>query len=399
MKMETQAIARRSDLDWLRVLAILAIFVFHCTRAFDPDGWFIKNPTTYVFVDVWKAFAASWGLPLILLISGASVFYALGKVSPGTYIKGILVRLFLPLIIGIFTHVAFQVYLENLQKGAFSGSFFQWYPYYFDGMYGFGGNFAWMGSHLWYLEMLFLYSLLFLPLFVWLKKGTTGQRALKGLGNLLAKPGAVFLFALPVILLIYTLDPETWGIREMGGWSVFIYPCFFVSGFVIVSNERLQARIQQMRWYSLGLGIVLSTGYLLVDFNSSLLSTFPLKARLADTLLSLSAWCWLLAVFGFGIKHLNFNTPFLKYANEAVLPFYILHQTVIVSLGYFVVQWAIPDLSKFALVLAASFLVSIGLYEFLVRRFNLLRFLFGMKPLKQAALVMTMSAQPLSEKS
>ena len=117
MKMETQAIARRYDLDWLRVLAILAIFVFHCTRAFDPDGWFIKNPTTYVFVDVWKAFATSWGLPLILLISGASVFYALGKVSPGTYIKGILVRLFLPLIVGIFTHVAFQVYLENLHKG------------------------------------------------------------------------------------------------------------------------------------------------------------------------------------------------------------------------------------------------------------------------------------------
>ncbi len=66
--METQAIARRYDLDWLRVLAILAIFVFHCTRAFDPDGWFIKNPTTYVFVDVWKAFATSWGLPLILLL-------------------------------------------------------------------------------------------------------------------------------------------------------------------------------------------------------------------------------------------------------------------------------------------------------------------------------------------
>jgi len=96
-------------------------------------------------------------------------------------------------------------------------------------------------------------------------------------------------------------------------------------------------------------------------------------------LLSLSCWCWLLAILGFGMKHLNFNTSFLKYANEAVLPFYILHQTVIVSLGYLVVQWPIPDGLKFVCILPLSFLVSVSLYEFLVRRNNLLRVLFGMK--------------------
>ena len=71
--METKSVQRRFDIDWLRVLAILAIFVFHTTRAFDPDGWSIKNPTTYTFLDVWKDFATSWGMPLILIISGASV--------------------------------------------------------------------------------------------------------------------------------------------------------------------------------------------------------------------------------------------------------------------------------------------------------------------------------------
>jgi len=377
--MDAKTIQRRFDLDWLRVLTILAIFVFHCTRAFDPDGWHIKNPNTYMFLDVWKDFATSWGLPLILLISGSSVFHLLGKVNVGTYIKGILARLFVPLIVGIFTHVAFQVYLENLQKGAFNGSFFQWYPHYFDGMAGFGGNFMWAGAHLWYLEMLFIYSMLLLPLLVWFKKGAWGQRVLKWLGNFLAKPGAISLFALPVILLINMLDPETWGIRELGGWSVFIYPCFFISGFVIVSNERLQVRIQETRRISLGLGVVLSAGYLFLDFSPSLLNLSPLMWHVRDTLLSLSAWCWLLAVFGLGMKHLNFTNPFLKYANEAVLPFYILHQTVIVILGYFVVGWAIPDLLKFVVILGVSFPVVMGLYEFGVRRFNLMRFLFGMK--------------------
>jgi peptidoglycan/LPS O-acetylase OafA/YrhL len=377
--MSTNSI-RRYDIDWLRVLAVLAIFVFHCTRLFDTDDWSIKNTTTYLAVDVWKQFAMIWGMPLILMISGASVFYALGKVSPGKYIQGILGRLLLPLIVGMFTHIAFQVYLEKLQKGSFSGSFLAFYPHYFDGMYGFGGNFAWMGLHLWYLELLLILSLLCLPLFLWLKVSRLGEGMLKGLGNLLAFPGAVFLLALPLILLIDALDPATWGNRDMGGWSVFIYPCFFISGFVIISNQRLQDRIQKMRWISLGLALVLLAGYLLLVFQKSYPALYSLREDLDDPLVCLCAWGWLLAVLGFGMRHLNFTTPFLKYANEAALPFYILHQTIIVSLSFFIVQWAIPDLLKWLIILTTSFLVSVGLYEFLVRRFNLLRFLFGMKP-------------------
>jgi hypothetical protein len=86
-----------------------------------------------------------------------------------------------------------------------------------------------------------------------------------------------------------------------------------------------------------------------------------------------------LAALGFSRKHLNFSTSFLTYANEAVLPFYVLHQTVLLSVGYFVVQWAIPDLLKWAIILLASFALIMVLYEFLVRRYNVIRFLFGMK--------------------
>lgn len=392
--MDTKLIQRRYDLDWLRVLAILAIFVFHCTRLFDTDDWGIKNPTTYLFVDGWKTFASSWGMPLILIISGASVFYTLGKIRPGKYIKGIFLRLFVPLMVGMFTHIVLQVYLENRHKGTFSGSFFEFYPHYFDGMYGFGGNFAWMGLHLWYLEILFILSLLFLPLFYWLRHNATGQRVLKGVGDFLALPGAVYLFILPTIWLIYVLDPATWGNRDMGGWSVVIYPIFFISGFVIISNQRLQDRIQQMRWLSLGLGVVLAIGYLILEYPTSFSISASYGDKPADLIVAPVAWCWLLAVFGFGMKHLNFNTPFLKYANEATLPFYILHQTVIVGLGYFVVQWAIPDLFKFLFILIASFLIVMVIYEFLVRRFNLLRFLFGMKLLPKASALEPLEASP-----
>ena len=322
-------------LDWLRVLAILAIFIFHCTRPFDSDDWSLKNITTYLPFDVWKEFATSWGMPLILLISGSSAFLALDKVKPGKYVIGLFLRLFVPLMVGMFTHIALQVYLENLQKGKFSGSFLDFYPHFFEGMYGFGGNFAWMGLHLWYLELLFILSLLCLPLLLWLKKTRPGQRTLKALGDFLTLPGAVYLLAVPALLLITNLDPETWGNQDLGGWSVLIYPLFYLGGFVILSNQRLQASILKLRWVSLGLGLTLTSLHLFLEFQTRFPRLTPQGDKLIDPLMCFVVWSWLLAIMGFGMKHLNFFTPRLKYANEAVLPFYILHQTVIVCLGYF----------------------------------------------------------------
>ncbi len=373
-------IRRRYELDWLRVLAILAVFVYHCALIFGPDPSSIKNATTYTFVDEVSDFAGLWAMPLIFLISGASAFHALGKAGPGRYVLGLALRLLVPLIAGIFTHIAFQVYLENLHRGTFTGSFLEFYPHYFDGLYAFGGNFAWMGLHLWYLEALFLFSLLCLPLYVWFRNSPGGQRALHRLGDFLARPGAVYLLALPAYVLVNVLDPDSWGTSVLGGWSIFIYLCFFVSGFLIYSNGRLQASIKRWRWVSLAVGLLMQPSVdLLWDALGDPQFATPGFA-IATAPYCLGAWCMLLAILGFGMQHLTRSTPFVKYANEAVLPFYILHQTVILCLGFLAVQWAIPDLPRFLVILLGSFLIVMGLYEFLIRRNDLLRVLFGMKP-------------------
>jgi glucans biosynthesis protein C len=92
----------------------------------------------------------------------------------------------------------------------------------------------------------------------------------------------------------------------------------------------------------------------------------------------------ILAILGFGMRHLTKCTPILQYANEAVLPFYVMHQTVLLSVGFFVVQTQLPDLLKWVVIAVISFSIIMGLYEFLIRRFTLLRFLFGMKLMQTA---------------
>ena len=86
-----------------------------------------------------------------------------------------------------------------------------------------------------------------------------------------------------------------------------------------------------------------------------------------------------MALLGIGSRFLNYSNKFLGYANEAVLPFYILHQPVILSIGYFVVQWTLPIIAKYFIIASTSFIAIMVLYELLVRRINVLRFLFGMR--------------------
>jgi hypothetical protein len=107
---------------------------------------------------------------------------------------------------------------------------------------------------------------------------------------------------------------------------------------------------------------------------------------------SLTCWAGTLAIFGFGMQRLNVRTPALDYANEAVLPFYILHQSILFVVAFYVLHWTIPDLAKWAIILVSTFVTIIALYEVLIRRINVLRVLFGMKPLRRPPEVQKLAA-------
>ena len=373
-------------LDWLRVLAILTVFVYHTTRFFNMEDWHVKNPTWYPWMEVWNQFAGTWMMPLIFVISGASLFYSVGKGSAGKFVKDKTLRLLVPLLVGAFTHASLQVYLERLTHGQFSGTYFQFLPQYFNGFYEGGdpaaGNFALTGMHLWYLWWLFLFSLLLYPLLRWLKG--RGQRMFSRFGDWLALPGVVYLLVLPVLLALMFVDPANPVMaKREAGWAVVIYLWLLLCGFVLVSHAGLQASIQRLRWLSLALAVISSGVSALLYFGSGEAVFGTPRYTVLFGLRGLTAWCWVLAFIGLGMKYLNFSTLFLSHATEAVLPFYILHQTVILCVGYFVVQWPIPDLFKWAIILVTSLAVIMCIYEFLIRPFNVMRFLFGLKPLRK----------------
>jgi surface polysaccharide O-acyltransferase-like enzyme len=196
------------------------------------------------------------------------------------------------------------------------------------------------------------------------------------------------------------MDPDAFlTARGWGGWGLPPYITFFLAGFLIVSHEGLQDRMRRQRWLSLAAGALIFATLPVLALTQGDLVFGTDYYKLFFALFSLFSWCFVLAILGFGMEHLTVNTPFLRYANEAVLPFYILHQTVIISVGFFVIRWPIPDLVKFAIIAASSFAIIMLLYEFLIRRFNLLRFLFGMRLLKRAAPLIARPVESMPEKT
>ena len=53
------------------------------------------------------------------------------------------------------------------------------------------------------------------------------------------------------------------------------------------------------------------------------------------------SWGWALDGLYLAMKHLNFTNKWLVYGNETIMPFYLLHQPVIIVIAFFVVQWEV----------------------------------------------------------
>lgn len=379
---------RLYDVDWLRVLAIVLIFVYHAARPFDTmEPWHIKDSQTAGWMVYPMVAGAQFMMPLFWVMSGISTRFALGAHAAGEFVRRRLLRLLVPVVtLGWFILSPVQVYIEattdqGYNAPPFSGTFWQFLPRYFtEGFYGFGGYFAWNGMHLWYLVYLLLFTLLSLPLFLYLRSAA-GGKIVDALARFLVRPGAIYLLGLvpfvPEVFLPRGIPVLTW---TEGGWTLGAHWIFLILGFFLVCDPRLRSAIERQRWVALLLAVAtLAPLGVLAPTIESLAFGSPTYI-LVWGLRTINGWFWLVAILGFGSRHLNFATAGLALAGAAVLPFYILHQPIIVVLDYFVRDWAIPVGLKYPLMILAVFAIFALLYEYLIRRVPALRLVFGLEP-------------------
>jgi glucans biosynthesis protein C len=374
---------RRYDIDALRVGAVLVGLLYHSGRAFDTEAWHIKNAVSSQWFDLMGDVLTPWRMPLLMLLAGAGTYFALGFRSGGQYTAERLRRLLVPFIFGMLVIVPPQIYLERIgtwmpnreQPVDFSGSYVDFYPLVFtSGPYPMGGALSW--HHLWFVLYLLVFSIVLLPLFVALRR-SVGQRVIDWLGDAVSTRWGfawLGLGVLPLIAIELTLRPRFGNTHALiGDWAnVAHLSLVFVYGYLLIANERLGLALERGRRWT-----AVATALCMLVYLAALNISAPLPWRLA--LRTLVEWGVMLAALGYGRRLLSRPSRVVGWASEIAYPFYIWHQTVIVVIAFFVVQWDAPMLVKFLAVLLLSLLGTIAGCE-LARRVAVLRPLFGLKP-------------------
>jgi len=381
---------RRYDIDWLRVFAVLLLIPFHTAQIFNNHDFYVRNSQlSAIGMDIFTLFVHQWHMPLFFFVSGAATWFALGFRTKGQYSSERAKRLLIPLVFGTLALIPPQVYCMRLTGSSFGrsaayvfqGSYFRFYPQFFDGIAP-KGNFEY--GHLWFLLYLFVFSLIALPIFMYLRK-EAGKNLVSRLADVCEKPGAILLLGIPFAIIQAALRAKWPGFQNLyDDWAnFFFYITFFIYGYVLVSDERFKKAMERHRNVSLAMGAVLTSLIFIWRWGVGEPASDYSPAWLLYMILhGFNTWFWIIAILGFGSKYLSFSARPLLYSSEAALPFYILHQTAIVIIGYYAIRWNLNVMGKFISVCILSTVAIAVLYEVVVKRTNLTRSLFGMKAKK-----------------
>jgi glucan biosynthesis protein C len=350
---------RYEFLDWLRVIAIFVLLFFHTGMLF--VGWDFHIQNAQVIEGLQRPMGISHRLrmPLLFVIAGAGLWFAFRRRTALGVMKERTMRLLVPVIFGMLIIVPPQVYVERLFRDQWEGGYLQFFvervlqfrPYP-------EGDFSW--HHLWFIVYLFVYVPLLLPILTALRRAPWRP-----------PPGMwLLLLALPLGLneaLLKPLFPESHDL--INDWYLFIHYLLLTSYGVLLASM-----VGSWDWLAERRGVMLLLSALITVGAVSLRET-PADAFTANAF----TWSWLLTFLGYGRRYLSIDNALLRWARDASYPIYILHQTVILIVAYWVIAQPWDPWTKFAIVLAATIVGCVALYEGVVRRFALTRVMFGMK--------------------
>jgi peptidoglycan/LPS O-acetylase OafA/YrhL len=247
-----------------------------------------------------------------------------------------------------------------------------------------GGNLSW--HHLWFLAYLLVFSLVALPLFLYLRSGP-GVRVGARIASWLLPGHRIFLLAIPLALIHVALRgrfPSTHALVN-DWWNLTHYFLLFLPGYVLLPRPSVKEAFEANRRVG-GAGFVIAFVLRLALVPLLVVPVAP-YSRGYVALLMLRAvieWSALVAVIGYAGVYLSRPSRLLRYGGARVYPFYIWHQTVIVVVAYFVLDWAAGPLVKFLAISGISLVATVALCE-AVGTTALTRLLFGMKTERGAA--------------
>jgi glucan biosynthesis protein C len=343
---------RRHDIDWLRVIAIGLLLIYHIAIIFQPWALFIgfvksNEPLEALWTPM--SLLNVWRIPLLFFVSGMGLYFAMRKRNWKQLLLERTKRILLPFTFGIVAIAPLHMFI-----------FQKYYKLPLD-------YFPHQG-HLWFLGNIFVYVLLLLPLFYYLKKHESGKIK-RALSSLMSHPGGPLLISLFFVVEVVFVKPQLFSMYAQTWHGFFNGFLAFFFGFILVySGKTFWQTILKCRWFYTGLSIILyGIRFVLFGFEAP------------GYLMAIESNCWIFGIFGFAYKYLNKPSNALSYLSQAAYPVYIIHMFVLYAGAMLILPLEIPIILKFISIIVFTGLACFLIYECIIRRIGFLRPLFGLK--------------------
>lgn len=293
---------RRYDIDWLRVIAIGLLLIYHIAIIFQPWAMFIGFIRSEDALEgLWKPMTMLnvWRIPLLFFVSGMGLYFAMKKRSWKELFLERGKRILLPFVFGYFTITPIHMYI-------FQEHYNMSFSYFPD------------SGHLWFLGNIFVYVLLLSPLFFYLKNNENGKfkRKISQMMSYAIGPLSISVF---FMLEVGLVKPQLFEMYAQNWHGFFIGFLAFFFGFLFVySGNAFWQTVSKWKCLYLGLATIL----FLIRFTGfeSISNTY---------VTTVESNSWILGLFGIGYTYLNKPSRLLSYLSSAVYPVYIIHMFVL----------------------------------------------------------------------
>ncbi|MFI7639629.1 acyltransferase family protein [Nonomuraea sp. NPDC049400] len=379
---------RRPELDAMRALVVVGLVFFHASLVFDTrDDYYVKNAETTQITFFIAALCVIWAMPLLFLIAGLGSWHSMRRRGPGGFAVERLLRLGVPLVFATATIMPVPQWLRLRADPAYHESYLAFLPKFYAVRVDLS-NFPFVlrgtyfeTGHLWFVVLLLTFSLLLAAAVRW------GPPALEWPAALSRPRGGLLVLGLPIALVCAFAGLE----ESFSGWSRWAFLLFFLYGYFFVSEPRFRAAMRRDWVPAAVVGVALMAvgvpGFVIAGDapGADPFTDMTPLAIGARTLYGLAGWCWLVAILGARDRPRPLSASgkpprrVYAYLSSAVLPLYVLHQPIVVAVAYFVVGWKAPILVEYLVIVTISLVLTVGVYDLLVRRTRVTRFLFGMR--------------------
>ncbi len=340
---------RRYDIDWLRVIAIGLLLIYHIAIIFQPWAVFIGFMRSKELMEgLWYPMTLLnvWRIPLLFFVSGMGVYFAMQKRN----VKQLLLergkRILLPYLFGIFAVVPLQFFI-------------------FQDFYGQALGYFAHPAHLWFLGNIVIYISLLFPLFNYLLKKQDGKFR-KALNKVMSSPLGPVAIATFFVLEVLIVKPQIFSIyaQTLHGYAIGFLA--FLLGFVLVySGQTFWITVKKWKAVYLVAATIMFTVRLIVNQTGG-----------PNYLMAIESNLWIMSLFGYAYQYLNKPSKALNYLSKAVYPIYIVHMFVLYAAAWLILPLKIPVFFQFVLIVLITAVVCVLIYEG-IKRIPILRTAFG----------------------